>query len=82
MSTLLSRPVLRTAALVIGLGLLVAWASLELRIHTRLDTIHDMSNILHGRPMQFGSDIRRRPQRSLTGSINLEATGSRLIMRA
>ncbi|HLG45389.1 MAG TPA: hypothetical protein VKY24_04035 [Reyranella sp.] len=56
MSTLSSRPVLRTAALVIGLGLLVAWASLELRIHTRLDTIHNMSNILHGRPMEFGAD--------------------------
>lgn len=56
MSTLLCRPVLRTVALVIGLGLLVAWASLELRIHTRLDTIHNMSNILHGRPMQFGAD--------------------------
>jgi hypothetical protein len=56
MSTMLSRPVLRTATLVIGLGLLVAWASLELRIHTRLDTIHNMSNIVHGRPMQFGSD--------------------------
>jgi hypothetical protein len=56
MSTLISRPVLRTAALVIGLGLLVAWASLELRIHTRLDTIHNMSNILHGRPMEFGAD--------------------------
>jgi hypothetical protein len=54
MSTWLSRPVLRTAALVIGLGLLVAWVSLSLRIHTRLDTIHNMSNILHGRPMQFG----------------------------
>ena len=56
MSTLLSRPVLRTAILVIGLGLLLAWASLELRIHTRIDTIHNMANILHGRPMQFGSD--------------------------
>ena len=56
MSTLLPRPVLRTVALVIGLGLLVAWASLELRIHTRLDTIHNMSNILHGRPMEFGAD--------------------------
>jgi hypothetical protein len=56
MSTLSSRPVLRTAALVIGLSLLVAWASLELRIHTRLDTIHNMSNILHGRPMEFGAD--------------------------
>jgi hypothetical protein len=54
MSTLLSRPVLRTVGLVVGLGLLVAWASLSLRIHTRLDTIHNMSNILHGRPMQFG----------------------------
>jgi hypothetical protein len=56
MSTLLSRPVLRTVALVVGLGLLMAWASLELRIHTRLDTIHNMSNILHGRPMEFGND--------------------------
>ena len=56
MSTLLSRPVLRTVALVLGLGLLIAWASLSLRIHTRLDTIHNMSNILHGRPMQFGTD--------------------------
>jgi hypothetical protein len=56
MSTTLCRPVLRTVALVIGLGLLVAWASLELRIHTRLDTIHNMSNILHGRPMEFGGD--------------------------
>lgn len=56
MSTSLSRPVLRTVTLVIGLGLVVAWASLELRIHTRLDTIHNMSNILHGRPMEFGAD--------------------------
>jgi hypothetical protein len=56
MATILSRPVLRTVALVIGLGLLLAWASLELRIHTRLDTIHNMSAILHGRPMQFGTD--------------------------
>lgn len=56
MSTMPSRPVLRTVALVIGLGLLVAWASMELRIHTRLDTIHNMSNILHGRPMEFGAD--------------------------
>ena len=56
MSTMLSRPVLRTLALVIGLGLLIAWASLELRIHTRLDTIHNMSHILHGQPMQFGAD--------------------------
>ena len=56
MSTMLPRPVLRTVALVIGLGLLIAWASLSLRIHTRLDTIHNMSNILHGRPMEFGTD--------------------------
>ena len=53
---MLSRPALRTVALVVGLGLLIAWASLALRIHTRLDTIHNMSNILHGRPMEFGAD--------------------------
>ncbi len=56
MSTLPSRSWLRTAALVVGLGLLLAWASLQLRIQTRLDTIHNMSNILHGRPMEFGGD--------------------------
>jgi hypothetical protein len=41
---------------VIGLGLIVAWVSLSMRLHTRADTIHNMSNILHGRPMVFGDD--------------------------
>jgi hypothetical protein len=50
------RPSLRTAGFVVGLGLVVAWASLSLRIGTRGDTIHNMSNILYGRPMVFGDD--------------------------
>lgn len=54
MPALLSRPVLRLAGLVVGLSLVVAWASLALRIGTRADTIQNMSNILHGRPLVFG----------------------------
>lgn len=54
MQALLSRPALRLAGLVLGLALVVAWASLALRIGTRADTIQNMSNILHGRPLIFG----------------------------
>jgi len=54
MSGLRLRPTLRTPALVVGLALVVAWVSLEMRIGTRADTIHNMSNILHGRPLAFG----------------------------
>jgi hypothetical protein len=53
-SGLLSRPALRAAAFVVGLALVVAWASLALRIGTRADTIQNMSNILHGQPLVFG----------------------------
>jgi hypothetical protein len=46
---------LRLTGFVIGLALVVvAWASLSLRIGTRADTIQNMSNILHGRPLAFG----------------------------
>jgi len=51
-----SRPVLRGLGFVLGLGLIVAWASLSLRLHTRPDTIHNMSHILHGQPLEFGDD--------------------------
>ncbi len=51
---MLSRPALRLVVFVVGLALVVAWASLALRIGTRADTIHNMSNILHGRPLVFG----------------------------
>jgi hypothetical protein len=54
MQASLSRPALRLAGLVLGLSLVVAWASLALRIGTRADTIQNMSNILHGLPLVFG----------------------------
>lgn len=54
MSGWLSRPALRLAIFVVGLALVVAWASLALRIGTRADTLQNMSNILHGRPLVFG----------------------------
>lgn len=54
--SLFSRPVVRGVGFVIGLGLIVAWVSLSMRLHTRADTIHNMSNILHGRPLVFGDD--------------------------
>jgi hypothetical protein len=54
MAELLSRPALRLAAFVVGLALVVAWASLALRIGTRADTLQNMSNILHGQPLVFG----------------------------
>lgn len=54
--SLLSRPVLRGLGFVLGLGLTVAWVSLALRLHTRPDTIHNMSHILHGQPLEFGGD--------------------------
>jgi hypothetical protein len=51
-----SRSALRGMGFVVGLGLVVAWASLSLRLHTRPDTIHNMSHILHGEPLVFGGD--------------------------
>lgn len=54
MSGLLARPALRLVIFVVGLALVVAWASLALRIGTRADTLLNMSNILHGRPLVFG----------------------------
>jgi hypothetical protein len=53
---LFSRPFLRGIGFVIGLGLVVAWVSLSLRLHTRPDTIHNMSHILRGEPLVFGGD--------------------------
>ena len=54
--SLLSRSALRGTGYIIGLGLVVAWVSLSLRLHTRPDTIHNMSHILHGEPLVFGDD--------------------------
>src|SRR6476660_6337129 len=54
--SLFSRPFLRGMGFVIGLGLVVAWVSLSLRLHTRPDTIHNMSHILRGEPLVFGGD--------------------------
>jgi hypothetical protein len=51
---LLSKNVLRGAGYVIGLGMVVAWASLSMRLHTRPDTIQNMTHILHGEPVVFG----------------------------
>jgi hypothetical protein len=45
---------LRLGTFVVGLALVVAWASLSLRIGTRADTIQNMANILHGQPLVFG----------------------------
>ena len=53
---LLTKPVLRGVGFVLGLGLVVAWASLSMRLHTRPDTIQNMSHILHGEPIVFGGD--------------------------
>lgn len=53
---LLSKNVLRGAGYVIGLGMVVAWASLSMRLHTRPDTIQNMTHILHGEPIVFGGD--------------------------
>lgn len=54
--SLFSRSMLRGMGFVIGLGLVVAWVSLSLRLHSRPDTIHNMSHILHGEPLVFGGD--------------------------
>ena len=40
----------------LGLGLIVAWTSLELRFDTRSDTIANLSLILDGQPLVFGAD--------------------------
>lgn len=53
---ILSKPVLRGTGFVVGLGLVVAWASLSMRLHTRPDTIQNMTHILHGEPIVFGGD--------------------------
>jgi hypothetical protein len=63
---LLSKSVLRGAGYVIGLGLVVAWASLSMRLHTRPDTIQNMTPILHGEPIVFGGDTPRPHTRSTT----------------
>jgi hypothetical protein len=53
---LLSKNILRGAGYVVGLGVVVAWASLSMRLHTRPDTIQNMTHILHGEPIVFGDD--------------------------
>lgn len=42
--------------LALGLGLIVAWASLDLRFDTRSDAITNLTLILQGRPLIFGPE--------------------------
>lgn len=53
----LSRDFLRCLACVVGLALIVAWASLQLRIHTRGDVVHNLTAILYGQPLLYGDGI-------------------------
>ncbi len=42
----------------LGLGLIVAAASLNLRFATRADTLYNLSAVLHGEPFKTGTDFR------------------------
>lgn len=44
--------------LALSLGMVVAWASLNLRADTRADTLHNLHAVLDGAPFRTGDDVR------------------------